>query len=200
MSRLSYTSRPIWRQIRNESPNLRRTHAATCPPFIVNYFTHSIGASHQTSIAPSNKLILLGPELNKAVGEIVSSFHQCASLKNSPLASISQFSHEQPPTPPSVAALALVLLLTLLKETTSLFLSYANASDTLLIYNKQKNMLQEVILQTCLLIKPTSNPSLVKRVDPVPGFQAWHRHISIELGQVKNPIAKKGVQEIYREF
>lgn len=130
-------------------------------------------------------------ELNKAIGEMVSSFHQCASLKNSPLAAISQFSDDPPPC----CSLGLSFAADVFKRNHQLIFvlcEYIRShTSTHLISNEQKSMLREAILQTGLLIKPTSNPSLVKRVDPVPGFPAWHHHISIELEHIKNTVAKK---------
>ena len=139
--------------------------------------------------------------------EIVSSCHQCASLKSTPLSSVKQ-SSENPSCAIGLSFAADVVkrnrqLIFILRECTS---SY---TVSLLITDEQKATLRDAILKTCLPIRPLTGPPAVIRTDPAPGFASLNNdeilrqhHIVIEVGRVKNPnknpVAEKAVLELER--
>ena len=139
----------------------------------------------------------------RAIDEVVSSCHQCTSLRASPLITVPQSSEE-----PS-NSLDLRIAADVIKRHQQLvYVSFCTA--TLLIPDEQKETLREAILKTYLPIKLIRDPPAVVRIDSAPGFKSLENdefllshHISIEVGDPKNPnnnpVAEKAVQDIERE-
>ena len=148
-------------------------------------------------------------DMDKAVGQVTSSCHHCASLRNTPHTLISQ-STGDPPECVGFSFAADVMrrnrqFILVLRETSTSFTS------SCLIPDERHDTLRDALIQLCIEFCPLDGPPAVIRTDPAPGFtrlandELLKRHnLCIEIGRVKNinknPVAEKAVQELEEEL
>ena len=148
-------------------------------------------------------------DLDKAISEVSSSCHHCASIQKVPNELLTQ-STTHPPEAVGVSFAADVVkrerqLIFLVRECVTSFTSAC------IIEDERHVTLRNALLSLCVPLRPLDGPPAVVRTDPAPGFQALvndellHNHrIAIEIGRIKNPnknpVAERAVQELQQEI
>ena len=148
-------------------------------------------------------------DMDKAIEQVTSNCHMCASLRKVPN-NLLQQSTDDPPE-----AVGLMFAADVLKRNRQLVLvmrecitSYTTAT---LIQNEQHDSLREGLISLCVQLQPLSGPTSVIRTDAAPAFMKLREdeilqkhHIKLEIGRVKNinknPVAEKAIQEVEEEL
>ena len=151
------------------------------------------------------KRYLYALDLDKAVSRVSDGCHSCAAIRSSPTARIDQ-STSPPPDAIGRSFAADVIkrsrqLIFVLRETVTSYTSSVSLED------ERHQTLRDANVKLCLELRPMDGAPAVIRTDPAPGFKALvndpllkkHR-IIIELGQAKNPVAERAVQELETEL
>ena len=158
---------------------------------------------HQLKMVVKRYLYAL--DLDKAVSRVSDGCHSCAAIRSSPTARIDQ-STSPPPDAIGRSFAADVIkrsrqLIFVLRETVTSYTSSVSLED------ERFQTLRDANVKLCLELRPMDGAPAVIRTDPAPGFKALvndpllkkHR-IIIELGQAKNPVAERAVQELETEL
>ena len=150
-----------------------------------------------------------GLDMDKAINQVTTCCHHCASLRTTPHMKITQ-STSDPPESVGISFAADVikrnrqLILVVRENVTSL-------TASCFIESERHDILRDALIRLCVDLRPLDGPPAVIRTDPAPGFvrlvhdELLKRHrISIEIGRVKNrnknPIAEKAVRELEDEL
>ena len=130
---------------------------------------------------------------------------QCAALRKTPKVREEQ-STSLPPDAVGVSFAADVIkpsrqLVLVLRECVTSF------TATTLLEDERHHALRDAIIRLCPQLSPLDGPPAVVRTDLASGFKALaedqqlkHHRITIEVGNAKNPVLERVVQEIENEF
>ena len=130
---------------------------------------------------------------------------QCAALRKTPKVREEQ-STSLPPDAVGVSFAADVIkpsrqLVLVLRECVTSF------TATTLLEDERHHALRDAIIRLCPQLSPLDGPPAVVRTDLASGFKAQaedqqlkHHRITIEVGNAKNPVLERVVQEIKNEF
>ena len=130
---------------------------------------------------------------------------QCAALRKTPKVREEQ-STSLPPDAVGVSFAADVIkpsrqLVLVLRECVTSF------TVTTLLEDERHHALGDAIIRLCAQLSPLDGPPAVVRTDLASGFKALaedqqlkHHRITIEVGNAKNPVLERVVQEIENEF
>ena len=130
---------------------------------------------------------------------------QCAALRKTPKVREEQ-STSLPPDAIGVSFAADVIkpsrqLVLVLRECVTSF------TVTTLLEDERHHALRDAIIRLCAQLSPLDGPPAVVRTDLASGFKALaedqqlkHHRITIEVGNAKNPVLERVVQEIENEF
>ena len=130
---------------------------------------------------------------------------QCAALRKTPKVREEQ-STSLPPDAVGVSFAADVIkpsrqLVLVLRECVTSF------TATTLLEDERHHTLRDAIIRLCAQLSPLDGPPAVVRTDLASGFKAQaedqqlkHHRITIEVGNAKNPVLERVVQEIENEF
>ena len=130
---------------------------------------------------------------------------QCAALRKTPKVREEQ-STSLPPDAVGVSFAADVIkpsrqLVLVLRECVTSF------TVTTLLEDERHHALRDAIIRLCAQLSPLDGPPAVVRTDLASGFKAQaedqqlkHHRITIEVGNAKNPVLERVVQEIENEF
>ena len=130
---------------------------------------------------------------------------QCAALRKTPKVREEQ-STSLPPDAVGVSFAADVIkpsrqLVLVLRECVTSF------TVTTLLEDERHHALRDAIIRLCAQLSPLDGPPAVVRTDLASGFKALaedqqlkHHRITIEVGNAKNPVLERVVQEIENEF
>lgn len=162
---------------------------------------------HQLRLVTQRSFFAL--DMDKAIDEVSSSCHQCASLRSVPKLLVEQ-STSGPPGSVGISFAADVIkrsrqLILVVRETTT---SY---TASCIIDNERHDTLRSALVRLCIELRPISGSPAVVRTDPAPGFVRLvndkllaQQYLTIDVGRVKNPnknpVAEKAIQELEDEL
>ena len=170
-----------------------------------------IQLSHPSSnqLKAVTKCYLYALDIDKAIVCVSQGCHQCAALRQTPIAREEQTT-SLPPEAVGVSFAADVIkrsrqLILLLRECVISF------TATTLLEDERHHTLRDAIIRLCIQMHPLDGPPVVVRTNPAPGFktltedqQLKHHRITLDLGHPKNcnknPVAERAVQEIENEL
>ena len=148
-------------------------------------------------------------DMDKAIEQVTTSCHHCASLRTTPHTVIEQ-STGDPPETIGVSFSADVIkrnrqLILVVRENTTSFTASCHVDS------ERHDTLRDALIRLCIELRPLDGPPAVIRTDPAPGFTRLVRddflkqhHMSIEVGRIKNPnknpVAEKAVRELEEEL
>ena len=149
-------------------------------------------------------------DTDKLIGQITSSCHQCAAVKQIPHSLITQSSSIPPDSVGQSFAADIIKRAKqknfIMRETIT---SYTVAE---IIKNETASALNEAILKACCRFRPSEAAPATIRVDPAPAHQSLFKggkelvkhNIILELGRThnvnKNPVIDRAIQELIREL
>ena len=149
-------------------------------------------------------------DTDKLIGQMTSSCHQCAAVKQIPHSLIIQSSDTPPHNVGQNFAADVIKRakqkIFIMRETVT---SYTVAE---IIKNETAEAMNEAILKACCRLRPSEAAPAVIRVDPAPAHQSLFKggkdlvqhNITLELGRThnvnKNPVIDKAIQELIREL
>ena len=80
-------------------------------------------------------------------------------------------------------------------------------TSTLILEDERHHTLRDALIRLCSQLRPLDGPTAIIPTDPASGFKALvndqllQRHrIILEIGNPKNPVAERAVQELETEF
>ena len=148
-------------------------------------------------------------DLDKAIDQVTSGCHHCASLSKIPQPLIKQSTCDPPPAV-GISFAADVLrrsrqYILLLRESST---SYTTSC---FLDNERHDSLRDGLIRLSIELRPLDGPPAVIRTDAAPGFVSLvddqllrHHHLTIEVGRIKNknknPVAEKAIQELEEEI
>lgn len=148
-------------------------------------------------------------DMDKAINNITSGCHQCASLRN-----VQRYTQDQSSGDPP-DKVGFLFAADVLKRERQLILvvrEYVTSyTRTVLLENERHDSLRDGLIHLCSEMHPLDGPYAVIRTDAAPGFTSLvndselSRHrLRIEVGRIKNPnknpVAERAIQELEDEI
>ena len=147
--------------------------------------------------------------MDKAVEDVTSGCHQCASLKKKPSFFVEQSTLDSPESIGISFAADIMRrerqYILVVRECVTSFTSACIVED------ERSDTLRNALLKLCIELRPLDGPAAVVPTDPAPAFQALSddkmllsNRIRLEIGRIKNinknPVAEKAIQEVQDEI
>ena len=136
--------------------------------------------------------------MDKSIDHVTQACHHCASLRVTPTVRVELSSGHQPD------AFGVSFSAEVIKRSRECVTSF---TVTTLLEDECHDTLHDALTHLCVQLRPLDGPPAVVRNDPAPGFKALaddsflkRHHITIEIGDNKNPVAERAVQEVEREL